>query len=284
MYHKTQLSSILNISNLYTLHYDIFSSHFYFEGESHDFWEFMYVDNGETEINLDGQVVRLEKNNCIFIAPNMHHDLRTFEQFTTAFVIAFECNSPVLEVLANKTIQPQKSEANLLSLILSEAEQTFELPMFEKLLYKPNRPLGGAQIVKNLFEQFLILNIRKFSDSSHALDFNQRNGLENSICDAILKILDENVYGTITVEEIAKRLGYCKSYISRIFKDTCKCSINQLFINKKIERAKGLIKFNHNNFAEISTILGFGNPHYFSRCFKHVTGFTPSEYKKIILR
>ena len=282
MFHKTPLKNLLSVSNLYTLHYDIFSSHFYFEGERHDFWEFMYVDNGETEIRLGDETVRLKQNDGLFIAPNTHHDLRTFEQFTTAFVITFECNSSLLNVLSNKIVQLPKSEANLLSLLLSEGEQTFELPMFEKLLYKPNAPLGGAQIVKNLFEQFLILNIRKFSTSSHANEFNQRNGLENVICDSILKILDENIYGTITIEEIAKRLGYCKSYISKVFKEVCKCSINQLFINKKIEKAKGLIKYNQADFTEISSILGFDNPHYFSRCFKRVTGVTPSEYKKSI--
>ena len=42
--------NVINIGKIYSIHYFEYMSDFSFEGESHDFWEFICVDKGEVEV------------------------------------------------------------------------------------------------------------------------------------------------------------------------------------------------------------------------------------------
>ena len=46
-YSSYTLKDDLNISKIYTVHYFDYSKDYAFPGESHDFWEIVYVDKGE---------------------------------------------------------------------------------------------------------------------------------------------------------------------------------------------------------------------------------------------
>ena len=52
---------------------------------------------------------------------------------------------------------------------------------------------------------------------------------------------------------------------------------------RKMKEAKKLIREGTYNFAQISNLLHFDTPQYFSKCFKKYTNMTPSEYMKSIL-
>ena len=56
----------------------------------------------------------------------------------------------------------------------------------------------------------------------------------------------------------------------------------EYILKKKIGEAKRLIREDKLNFTQISDVLCFDNPHYFSTVFKRVTNMTPSEYKNSV--
>ena len=47
-----------------------------------------------------------------------------------------------------------------------------------------------------------------------------------------------------------------------------------------MEYAKLLLSSGHYKVGEVSELLGFASPDYFSRVFRKVTGSLPSQYKK----
>ena len=49
-YKSVNLEDTISIENLFTIHYFEYMSDFSFAGESHDFWEFVFVDKGEIDI------------------------------------------------------------------------------------------------------------------------------------------------------------------------------------------------------------------------------------------
>ena len=46
----TVISRPVRVDRVVTVHYFEYSSSYYFEGEQHDFWEFVYVDKGEVDV------------------------------------------------------------------------------------------------------------------------------------------------------------------------------------------------------------------------------------------
>ena len=51
-YEALPLKSALCVEAIVSVHYFEYSSNYYFEGEQHDFWEFLYVDKGELDLSL----------------------------------------------------------------------------------------------------------------------------------------------------------------------------------------------------------------------------------------
>lgn len=43
--------------------------------------------------------------------------------------------------------------------------------------------------------------------------------------------------------------------------------------------AKILLRKKENNISQVSSLLAFDNPNYFSKVFKKITGISPVEYK-----
>ena len=46
----------------------------------------------------------------------------------------------------------------------------------------------------------------------------------------------------------------------------------------KIEEAKSLLLKDNNRIYEVSSMLGYDDPYYFSKVFKRVEGVSPTEY------
>ena len=49
-YELTVLRRDLAVPAVVTVHYFEYAKNYVFEGERHDFWEFLYVDKGEVEV------------------------------------------------------------------------------------------------------------------------------------------------------------------------------------------------------------------------------------------
>ena len=54
-YIGTKLKDDIKVTKLYSVHYFEYSKDFSFTGESHDFWEIVYVDKGEITVVADGK-------------------------------------------------------------------------------------------------------------------------------------------------------------------------------------------------------------------------------------
>ena len=84
------------------------------------------------------------------------------------------------------------------------------------------------------------------------------------------------------MSQIAERLGRSESGVKQMFARHFGEGIIHYFNRMKISEAKRLIREGRGNFAEISDLLSFESPQYFSKCFKKYTGMTPSQYKDSI--
>ena len=72
------------------------------------------------------------------------------------------------------------------------------------------------------------------------------------------------------------------SWFIRNFKQYTGTSPMQYILAIRIHNAEVLLQNEHYNITEISNIVGYDNPLYFSRIFKKIKGLSPSEYRKNI--
>jgi AraC-like DNA-binding protein len=60
------------------------------------------------------------------------------------------------------------------------------------------------------------------------------------------------------------------------------CSITDYILTRRLKKAKYLLSNEGYSIAEITYMVGFSTPNYFSTVFKNKYGCTPSEFKKTV--
>ncbi len=80
---------------------------------------------------------------------------------------------------------------------------------------------------------------------------------------------------------LAEDLKQDYSTLSNLFSETEGTTIEHYFIYQKIERAKELLIYNELTLSEIAFQLNYSTVSHLSNQFKKVTGFSPSNFKKL---
>lgn len=282
-YVKTQLQNVITVSKIVTVHYYEFDKTFVFNGESHDFWEMVYIDKGQVQVRGDDNELILSQGEIVFHRPNEFHSIKALNSSPNFFVLSFVCNSPLMQYLEKYSATLDKTLLGFISCIIKEAESTYVIPKndpkLKKLLKRSTAPIGGEQLIKTYLEQFLILLIRNILKKKEPNVFPSKESMENHLVGAARRLLEEKAEESFKVNDLCVALGYSKSYLSKLFHEQTGNTLAAYAIQVKIKRAKQLIRDGNLNFAQISDKLSFDNPQYFSRVFKRVTGMTPTEFK-----
>lgn len=84
----------------------------------------------------------------------------------------------------------------------------------------------------------------------------------------------------ISLEDIAKEVNLSSYYFSRFYKNETGINFSDKLSNIRIEKAKNYLLKTELSIKEVSFMVGYTDPNYFSKLFKKVTGCTASEYKK----
>lgn len=282
---RVYLNLTIEIRSIITMYYFEFGKDYVFSGESHDFWEMVYVDKGEVEVLADTTRHILKQGSLIFHKPNEFHSFTaTHGRAPNVIVITFDCYSKAMEQFENKVFQLQDEERNLLAQIIEEGANTFVFPFKYPLIRKENSLIGSEQLLKNYLEMFLIILLRKktHQENDQTLSFLPKERDELQLVTAIIRFLEERLEFQVSLTEISHHFHVAKTKLKDLFAKHTGKSIKEYFMLMKIEKAKVSIREDVHNFTEISRRLGFSSVHYFSKAFKRVCGMSPSEYAKSV--
>lgn len=282
-YVKTELKSVISISEIVTLHYYEFDKSFVFSGESHDFWEMVYVDRGQVLVKRDEEELILSQGEIIFHKPSEFHAIRAYDSSPNFFVVSFDTASAAMKHFEGYHTVLDKTLTPFLSSVIREAEATYEIPKNDPdlthLSRKANAPVGGEQLIKTYLEQLFVLLLRGMTRAAGTGIFPNKARMEGHLVVAMKALIEERVTGEFRVGELCAHLGYSESYLCKLFREQTGETVAAYAVQKRIARAKEMIREGRYNFSQISDALGFDTPQYFSRVFKRVTRMTPSEFK-----
>lgn len=97
----------------------------------------------------------------------------------------------------------------------------------------------------------------------------------------VCEYIDQNFNKSINIENIAKQYYITSEHLIRTFKKHVGTTPLQYIINKRLESAKVLLLIEPPlDVRTIAQMVGYENPHYFSRIFKSSIGVTPSAYRQ----
>ena len=268
-FNYSNISSSLDISEIYTKFYQEKGTNYNFSGEKHSYWELTYVDKGELLTTIDGVSYHLKQGDLIFYAPMQFHTQSTFEKISSSYLtINFKMNFNHADLLCNKIFSLQRDSYFIVTRLIEE--------LSNDNLYSNDLSLC---YLKELIIQMLRLDNSHFHSKPTT---NMQQTYENELLNDILLYIDDNIYEKISVSTLCDHFCISTSMLHSLFRknmnNTAKNYINEL----KLSKSKELIRNSTHTLSEISEMLGFSSIHYFSKKFKSYFNISPTEYSKSI--
>jgi AraC-like DNA-binding protein len=125
-----------------------------------------------------------------------------------------------------------------------------------------------------IFLSLLIHNSRREGNQNPSAD-NQDKYIRRAI-----EFISKNYSSEISIQEIASRMGFDRSYLYTIFKKHLNMSPQDFLIGFRIDRAVELMENTSLSIGDISRSVGYDDPLHFSKLFKKKKGISPSLFRK----
>lgn len=104
---------------------------------------------------------------------------------------------------------------------------------------------------------------------------------DQDVIQSTIRYIRQNIDSDIMVSELAARVGRNPEYLTRIFKKSTGYSLKKFIDMEKMEVAKLLLTTTNLPVTSVSGHAGYANYSNFTRSFKQIVGYTPSEYREL---
>ena len=280
---KAPIKNVITISSIITINCYELAPAYFNQGETHDFWEIVYLDRGELSLHAGEKRMKLKQGEIIFHQPNEFHNIECDGKHSASvFIVTFVCRSSAMKYFREKLIKVPSDMMPLIRRLIDESTNTFSVSQYPLTLLS-SASVGGAQLIRIYLEEFLIRMLRLGEQKNSVRGSSLRDTSENALVREIENYLVQRVCERVTLEDISGRLHFGKSHLCDVFKKGTGQTIMQYHMKLKIDEAKRLLKENKLTVNKISEKLGFETPAYFSRAFSKQVGMSPREYRNALV-
>ena len=235
-----------------------------FGAHLHSQAEIMYMRQGKCDAYIDGVCYSLEKGDCLIVFPNRIHSFRKGDEDIADVFIVDTSQLPEYKKIFEKRLPVCPHIKNVSSNIANVFSAIHDCSG------EYQDPIRWGSLMALVGMLFSEMTFRDISDT------------ENSSFQKLLDYCNNNYKTDITTNNVAKDLGLCTSYISHLFKDKLFIGFRQYINSLRINEALRLIDSKKMSLTEVAYEVGFSSIRTFNRVFAQSTGFSPSEYKKLM--
>ncbi len=139
------------------------------------------------------------------------------------------------------------------------------------------KQIGYETVCQDLLE-ILVMRLMRRTDFSMILAPASRRG--NRECAAVRRYIDGHFKENITLDLLAEQAHVNKYYMVHMFSREYGISPINYLITRRIQESRYLLGDTDHSLSQISHMLGFSSPSYFSQSFRKLEGMSPMEYRK----
>lgn len=269
----------IHISDMYTffqVHYD---SDYAFFGETHNFWECLYVIKGKLCVSADERIYYLEAGEIIFHKPmELHKFTIESQEGADLLIFSYSAEGDLTALLKDKVFKLSDYQKMIIEILLTymqEQAASFSTDYIYLHYLAPFRhiPNYSQMVVVHLYQLFLSLA----SDGCISMAATTPDAL---VFRKAINYLNSNLTGQPSVSETARFCNVSLAGLKRTFEKYAGIGVHQYLLKLKIKAAIDLLESGE-SVSSVAERTGFNNQSYFSKAFKRETGKRPSEYKNI---
>ena len=231
-------------------------------------YQILYVANGKTHFWFDGKEEIVSAGHMVLYKPEeIQKYVYYLEDNPEVFWIHFT-GSDVKNILAYHGIS--LDEHVFYCGVLPDYKALFRKIIQELQLCR----YGYEDYIASLFNDILLLVDRQQHEQKKA------TGDVQEQIERAAAYFNENYNTKISIDDYAESLHISTNWFIHNFKQYAGMSPAQYILSLRMVNAQSLLERTTYNIKEISEIVGYENPLYFSRVFKKEIGKSPAQYRK----
>lgn len=231
-------------------------------------YQILYVANGKTHFWFDGREEIVSTGHMVLYKPEeIQKYVYYLEDNPEVFWIHFT-GRDVKNILAYHGIS--LDEHVFYCGVLPDYKALFRKIIQELQLCR----YGYEDYIASLFNDILLLVDRQQHEQKKTTG-NVQEQIERAAA-----YFNENYNTKISIDDYAESLHISTNWFIHNFKQYAGMSPAQYILSLRMVNAQSLLERTTYNIKEISEIVGYENPLYFSRVFKKEIGKSPAQYRK----
>ena len=230
----------------------------------------VHITKGSAKQQVDANLVSIKAHEILFVRQGNVTSLKEVSPDAAGHIILFE--DQTLNQLLSKQELIKLFSANIV-IHLEEESSAWLASLFELLnieIYYPNPNLG-------ICYSLLQAGLQKIFSSSKELSKSISRSAE--ITFSFKELVYKNYLQHQSILFYASALAVSENYLHRCIKETIGESPKEWINKVSILQSQLLLQDMTKSISEIAFELNYGDPSYFGRLFKKITGVTPSEYR-----
>jgi AraC-like DNA-binding protein len=245
----------------------------------HEYYEFVYLLDGLISCTIEDTTLEITPGSTVIIHPNCIH----------SFGNLFSDNSKVMFLLFSPSILNMDNSKSTYSRYLKMF--TGDVSYTSSYLFSPYKKQEDiATILKNINHEYRTreagyeFQLRGFV--YQLLGCIQYSGIEiinkndDTHFDEIKNLchyIESNISMDFTLASVAKSMNYSKEHFSRLFAKVVGENFKKYVDYVKINEAERLILYKKSSVQEAAKNAGYSSSYSFSRAFKRIKGYSPSQ-------
>jgi len=234
-------------------------------------FQLLYIVSGKAHFHFDGKEQIVTAGHMVLYRPKEPQKYEYYGEDQTEVYWVHFTGGNVTNILRSYGLTDDKRVFYCGSSL--DYQNLFRTMINELQMRKENY----AEMLEMYLRQIFIMLQRYFLNT---LKTNNARVVEE--IDKATLFFNEHYSEDINIDEYAQNNHVSVSWFIRNFKQCTGFTPMQYILSKRIYNAEILLRDPSYNVTEISRIVGYDNPLYFSRIFKKIKGLSPSEYRKSI--
>lgn len=226
---------------------------------SHTFYELIFVNKGKCIQLIDDKKVILNQGDLCILSPQIMHAIMPSTENDVIIKIVIP-----IDVFNHINVNAHFDEP--ITMIRDVSTET------EYLLFKIlKESFASDDYVNATIENYLALLFVELVRSKN---------IDSIFLEKITQYIYANMEDA-TLDNLAKSLGYNKSYLSRIINQKTNKSFSELLTEIRMQKASQMI-FDNIRIDDIAQAVGYKNTSGFYKQFNKYYGMTPNEFKQLL--
>ena len=231
--------------------------------------EMFYVVGGQGQFKIGNQLIPVATNDLMIVNPNVEHTEVSLNARPLEYIVIG------IEGLEFKNQNDSECGYSMLSLHNS-ADNV--LSYLRSMLQEIETKQKGYELVCQDLLEILIIKVMRHADFSLSVSTARQGSKE---CAVVKRYMDSHFKENISLDMLADLVHINKYHLVHTFRKEHDITPISYLIERRIKESHYLLAETNHSLTQISQMLGFSSPSYFSQSFRRLSQMSPQEYRRI---